>query len=190
MRADARRWTLAAALLLAMPVHAQTQADTLVADSVAPTRLDNYVRDLADPIVAAQAVALGVWDQARNEPQEWGGGVDALGQRSLSRAGGHIVGQSVRHGLAAALGRSTDYRPCGCADVEHRIAYAIVETFVDYDAQGRRRLSTPFLAGTYAGAVAPLAWHPDADLAESLQSATLSLVFSVAGNVIRETLSP
>jgi hypothetical protein len=191
-------WTalaLAAALLLA-PAAARAQTpggartDSVTVDTVPVDRLRAYTRDLADPIVAAQAVALGLYDHARTQPEEWGGGADGLGKRVLSRAGGHIVTQSVRHGMAAALNRSTEYRVCGCAEPERRAAHALFETFTDYDAQGRARLSTPFLAGTYAGALAPLAWHPDADAARALQSGTLALVFAVAGNVIRELLEP
>jgi hypothetical protein len=188
---------LAAGLLLApAPARAQTvpadsaPVDSVRADSAAPDRARAYVHDLADPIVGAQAVALGLWDHVRTQPEEWGGGADALGKRVLSRAGGHVVNQSVRHGLAAALDRTTTYRPCGCVDAEHRIAHALFETFTDYDSGGRARLSTPFLAGAYAGALAPLAWHPDADAAEALQSGTLSLLFAVAGNIVRELMEP
>jgi hypothetical protein len=162
----------------------------VVVDSAAQARLRAYTGDLADPLVAAQALALGLYDHARTQPEEWGGGADALGKRVLSRAGGHVVTQSVRHGMAAVLNRSTEYRVCGCAEPERRAAHALFETFTDYDAQGRARVSTPFLAGTYAGALAPLLWHPDADAARALQSGTLALVFAVAGNVVRELLEP
>lgn len=186
-----------AALLLAAPLQGQTApADTLPADSaraaadsvwvIDEARVDAYLGDLVSVGGAAWFIALGAWDHVRTEPDEWGGGADALAKRVASRAGGHVVGTSVRHGLAAALDRTTEYRPCGCEGAEHKVAYAITETFTDYDAQGRRRLSTPFLAGTYAGALAPVLWHPDADAAEALQSGTLSLLWAVASNIVNE----
>lgn len=186
-----------AAALLAAPLHAQqVPADTARADSAAVAdsvwvidqqRVDAYLGDLVSVGGAAWFVALGLYDHVRTEPDEWGGGADALTKRIASRAGGHVVGTSVRHGLAAALGRTTEYRRCAaCAGPEHRIAYAITETFTDYDEQGRPRLSTPFLAGTYAGALAPVLWHPDADAAEALQSGTLSLLWAVANNIVTE----
>jgi hypothetical protein len=184
-----RGWiALAALLLLPTSLRAQTAAPdtTFPADSVAPDPVRNFVYELADPLALANALALGLYDHARTEPYEWGGGFDAMTQRIASRAGGHVIGTSVRHGLAAALGRTTEYRPCGCDGPERRIAYAITETFTDYDVQGRRRLSTPFLAGTYAGALAPVLWHPDADAAEALQSGTISLVWAIANNILNE----
>lgn len=153
-------------------------------------RVDAYVQDLVDPRVGVTALALGLYDHVRTVPDEWGGGADALTKRVLARAGGHVVSQSVRHGLAAALGRTTRYQVCGCASTDERIVHAIYETLSDRDVQGRRRLSTPTLAGAYAGALAPVIWHPDADAAEALQSGTLSLLFSVIGNVVRELTEP
>ena len=192
-----RRLLIAAALLLAAPLQAQVvPADTLAPDSIRAQadsvwvvdeeRVDAYLNDLASIESVAWFTVLGLWDHVRTEPDEWGGGADALGARIRSRGGGHIVRESVRHGLAAALGRTTEYRPCGCDGPERRIAYAITETFTDYDVQGRRRLSTPFLAGTYAGALAPVLWHPDADAAEALQSGTISLVWAIANNILNE----
>jgi hypothetical protein len=185
------------AVLAAAPLAAQSvPADTAGADSararadsvwvIDEERVDAYLGDLVSVEGAVWTVALGLWDHVRTEPDEWGGGADALGARILSRAGGHLVQESVRHGLAAALGRTTEYRPCGCEGPERRIAYAITETFTDYDARGRRRLSTPFLAGTYAGALAPVLWHPDADAVRALQSGTLSLVWAIANNIVNE----
>jgi hypothetical protein len=192
-----RRLFLAAALLLAGPLQAQAvPADTLAPDSVrAPVdsvwvvdeeRVDAYLGDLVSVESVVWITTLGLLDHVRTEPDEWGGGADALAARILSRSGGHVVRASVRHGLAAALGRTTEYRRCGCDGPERRIAYAITETFTDYDEQGRRRLSTPFLAGTYAGALAPVLWHPDADAAEALQSGTISLVWAIANSIVNE----
>ena len=128
--------------------------------------------ELADPLALANALALGLYDHARTEPYEWGGGMDALTQRIASRAGGHVIGTSVRHGLAAVLGRSTNIEPCrGCASTEDRVAHAIVETFTDRDlATGRRVISEPYLAGTFAGAIAPTLWHPDGNLGDGLKA--------------------
>lgn len=178
---------LAALFLLPAGLRAQTAApDTVPADSsVAPDPVEVFVTDLADPLALANALALGLYDHARTEPYEWGGGLDAMTQRIASRAGGHVIGTSVRHGLAAILDRSTEFEPCrGCASAEDRVSHALVETFTDRDATGRRVVSEPFFAGTYAGAMAPTLWHPDADLVDGVRAGTVSILFTVAGRVI------
>ena len=180
-----RRWILLAALLLPAVLHAQEPAgaDSVAADFADPVR--SFVHDLADPLALANAAALGLYDHVRTEPYEWGGGLDALTQRIASRAGGHVIGTSVRHGLAAVLHRSTEFELCdGCASVEDRVTHAVVETFTDRDATGRRVLSEPFLAGAYAGAMAPTLWHPDADLFDGVRAGTVSILFTVAGRVV------
>ncbi|HEX6037446.1 hypothetical protein [Longimicrobium sp.] len=192
-----RSWTLCAALLLAWtPALAAQSAprDTAAADTVAPPPADPvqvFMYDLVDPVELGSAVALGLYDHVRVDPYEWGGGLDALTQRIASRAGGHIIGTSVRHGVAAALNRSVADEPCGCPDPEDRVAHAFIETFTDRDLRtGRRVFSEPFIAGTYAGALAPTLWHPDADLVDGIKSGTLSIVFNLAGRVIFALLDP
>ncbi|HEY0016086.1 MAG TPA: hypothetical protein VGC13_07190 [Longimicrobium sp.] len=192
-----RRILLAALLLLPAGLRAQAAApDTLSAaaapaDSAARDPVRSFVHELADPLALANALALGLYDHARTEPYEWGGGLDALTQRIASRAGGHVIGTSVRHGLAAVLGRSTDVEPChGCVTAEDRAAHALTETFTDRDASGRRVISEPFLAGTYAGAMAPTLWHPDSNLVDGLKSGTVSVLFTVVSRVLFAVLEP
>ena len=163
-------------------------ARVLWADTARPVRA--FVRDLADPGQAVSALALGLYDHARTEPEQWGGGADALAQRIASRAGGHVVATSVRHGLSSALGRSTEYEACECATAGEKVTHVFVETFTDRDLTGRRVFSEPFVAGTYAGALAPVLWHPDAELMDGLQSGTLSMVFTVAGRILFALLEP
>jgi hypothetical protein len=187
-----RAIALAAMLLPAAGLRAQTvPSDTLPADSIAPDPVRNFMYDLADPLALANALALGLYDHARTEPYEWGGGLDALTQRIASRAGGHVIGTSVRHGLAAALGRSTEVEPCrGCVTAEDRVTHALVETFTDRDLTGRRVISEPYLAGTFAGAMAPTLWNPDSTLGDGLKAGAWSIVFTAAGQVLFALLEP
>ena len=189
-----RRWAAAAVLLLACAPGLRAQAaDSLPADSavVAEDPVRVFMHDLADPVALAGAAALGLYDHARTEPYEWGGGLDALTQRIASRAGGHLVGTSVRHGLAAARGHSVASEPCGCASAEDRINHVFVETFTDRDlGTGRRVFSESFVAGTYAGALAPVLWHPDVDLMDGVRSGTLSVIFTLAGRIALALLEP
>ncbi|HEU4885745.1 MAG TPA: hypothetical protein VFT45_26150 [Longimicrobium sp.] len=187
-----RGWiALAAMLLLPAALRAQTPADSLAADAAPADPVRNFMYDLADPLALANALALGLYDHARTDPYEWGGGMDALTQRIASRAGGHVIGTSVRHGLAAALGRSTDIEPCtGCTSTEDRVTHAIVDTFTDRDDSGRRVISEPYLAGTFAGAIAPTLWHPDGNLGDGVKAGVWSVLFTTAGRVLFAVLEP
>jgi hypothetical protein len=189
---------LAAALLSAPASGLRAQdepADTAAvetarADTAAADPIIDFAYDLADPGAAMSALLLGLYDHARTEPEEWGGGADALGARIASRAGGHVIGTSVRHGVAYWLGRSTKFEDCGCERTEDRVAHVFVETFTDRDRSGRRVFSEPFIAGTYAGALAPALWHPDVTLEDGLRAGTLSIAFTLAGRIFFELLEP
>lgn len=193
-----RRWTVPCAVLLmawAPALRAQSAApDTVARDSVvtAVDPVQAFMYDLVDPVTLGSAAAMGLYDHVRTEPYEWGGGLDALTQRIASRAGGHIIGTSVRHGVAAALNRSVAMEPCGCPESpEDRVAHAFVETFTDRDlTTGRRVFSESFIAGTYAGSLAPTLWHPDVDLVDGLKSGTLSIVFTLAGRALFALVDP
>lgn len=164
--------------------------DTLPAGPAEEDPIIAFAYDLADPGAAVSALLLGLYDHARTEPEEWGGGADALSARIASRAGGHVIGTSVRHGVAYWLGRSTKFEDCGCERTEDRVAHVFVETFTDRDRGGRRVFSEPFIAGTYAGALAPALWHPDVTLEDGVRSGTLSIVFTLAGRIFFELLEP
>ena len=187
-----RGWIALAAMLLLPPaLRAQTAADSLAVDVAPPNPVRSFMYDLADPLALANALVLGVYDHARTSPEEWGGGLDAMTQRIASRGGGHVIGTSVRHGLAAVLGRTTDAEPChGCASTEDRVTHAVLETFTDRDDRNRRVISEPFLAGSFAGAIAPTLWHPDGNLADGVKSGVWSILFTTAGRVLFAVLEP
>lgn len=184
-----RRALLSGALAWAAPALAQEPPAPAPADSAfSADPVRDFVHELADPVSGAVALGMGLYDHLRNEPEEWGRG--ALVQRIASRAGGHVVGTSVRHGVAAALGRSTRYEPCACTSRAERVEHVFVETFTDRDRTGRRVLSEPYLAGTLAGALAPVAWHPDVSLGDGLRGAGLSVALTLASRVLLELVAP
>lgn len=192
-----RAIALAAMLLLPAALRAQTPVpdtpatDSLVAAAAPPDPVRSFVYELADPLALANALVLGLYDHARTEPDEWGGGFDAMTQRIASRAGGHVIGTSVRHGLAAALGRTTDIEPChGCTSTEDRVTHSIIDTFTDRDDTSRRVISEPFLAGTFAGTIAPTLWHPDSNLVDGVKAGVWSILFTTAGRVLFAVLEP
>lgn len=186
-----RAIALAAMLLLPAALRAQTTMDSLAVDVAPPSPVRSFMYDLAEPLALANALAMGLYDHVRTEPDEWGGGLDAMTQRIASRAGGHLIGTSVRHGLAEVLGRTTDIEPCyGCTSTEDRVSHAIVETFTDRNDLNRRVISEPFLAGTFAGAIAPTLWHPDSNLGDGVKAGAWSILFTTAGRVLFAVLEP
>jgi len=153
-----------------------------------PSRMHAYVHDVLGPGAWVGVGSGATLEQVRTDPTQWGTGLGGFGDRLASTAGDLVVQESVRHGLAAALGRSTEYERCGCSAFGPRVSHAFLETFTDRDDAGRREFSVPRVAGAVAGGVAPMLWMPGATVASSAVSAGVSLLLTAAGNVASEYL--
>jgi hypothetical protein len=93
---------------------------------------------------------------------------------------------SVRHGLAALMHRSTEYRRCECQGFGPKVEHALLETFTDRRADGSRALSIPRITAAYAGGFSRMAWEPDRSPGDVARSTTISLGFTAFFNVARE----
>jgi hypothetical protein len=180
--------TVAAALLVGVRGRALAQNGNDDAQWTTRGRVNAYVRDLTGPSALLGTAAATAYDQIRNDPPEWGGGAGGLGKRLASNAGSLVVGETVRHGLALALGRSTWYHRCDCNGFGPRVEHALVETFTDRDRAGHRAVSVPTFAGTLAGSFAQRLWRPGLTNAQAAEQAGTALVFSAAFNVVKELM--
>ena len=147
-------------------------------------RLNNYLHDLAGPGAFIGVIGGGVLGQLRHQNDAVGG----LAGRIGSNATKAVVQTSVRHGLAALMHRSTDYRYhfCECHGFGPRVGHAVVEAFTDRGADGSRALSVPRIAGAYAGAFAGLAWERNRNAGDVMVGTTMSLGFKAVFNIARE----
>lgn len=149
-------------------------------------RVSNYLHDLAGPSALIGVVGGGLLGELRQNHPSFDDGSNGLAQRLASRAGQAAVEVSVRHGLAAAMHRSTDYQPCDCHGFGPRVGHALLETFTDRRDDGTRALSVPRIAGAYAGNFARLAWERNRSAGDAALGGALSLGFSALFNVARE----
>ena len=179
---------LASVRLLAVPGQLSAQDASADAEWSAEGRLHAYVRDLIGPgALVGTAVATAV-DQMRDDPPEWGDGGEGLARRAASNLGRASVEQTVRHGLAVALGRSTRYQRCDCRGLGARVGHAVVETVTDRNRAGERGVSIPRFAGIVAAVLAQPLWRPDVSTDEVVVSVGSTVVFEAAGNAVKEIL--
>jgi hypothetical protein len=151
-------------------------------------RLHAYVRDLVGPGALLGTALATTVDHVRTDPPEWGDDGEGLARRAASNAARLAVEQTVRHGFAIALGRSTRYQRCDCTAFFSRAGHAVVETLTDRDRTGQRAVSVPRFAGIATGALAQTLWRPDVTASEALLSVGGTVVFQAAGNVVKEVL--
>ncbi len=175
-----------AAQVVAPAAAAPAASASAAAHSRGSDRWHAYVHDILGPGAWLGVGAGSALEQAETSPTQWGTGASGFGKRVASTYGDLFVQESVRHGLAAALDRSTNYHRCGCRSFGAKVSNAFVETFTDRDAEGRRQFSEPRVAGAIAGGFAPMLWWPGETAAGAVTATGLSLLFTWAGNVVTE----
>ena len=149
-------------------------------------RLVRYLHDLAGPGAFIGVVGGGLLDQLWSKPSSWGDDADGLARRIGSRASQAAVQVSVRHGLAALMGRSTTYQPGECKGFGPKVEHALLETFTDRRMDGSRAFSIPAVAGAYAGGFTRMAWERGRGPGDIALNTTLSLGFTAVFNIARE----
>jgi hypothetical protein len=147
-----------------------------------------YSYDLFGPSALIGVAAGATLDHLRDEPETWEDNSGGFGRRLASNAGRHVVNQTVRHGLAITLGRTTRYHRCTCTDFTGRVGNAIVETFTDRGRDGNRMISIPRFGGATAGALAENLWLPEADKNEVLLDAVRSVAYGALSNIAKELI--
>lgn len=147
-----------------------------------------YAHDLFGPSALIGVAAGAGLDHLREEPEGWENNSGGFGRRLASNAGRHAVNQTVRHGLAITLGRTTRYHRCECTGFFPRVGHAIVETFTDRGRDGGRMLSIPRFGGAAAGAFAENLWLPEDDKNEVLLDAVRSVAYGALSNIAKEVI--
>jgi len=116
----------------------------------------NYVFDSFGPYAILTAVAGGGIQQAKNNPPEWGGGMQAYRQRVGSTLGINLVATTTRYALAEAFREDTIYYRCECSGFFPRLEHALISTVTTRRGDdGHTAFSFPKLAAPYAGTRLP-----------------------------------
>jgi hypothetical protein len=127
-------------------------------------------------------------DQWMDEPEGWEENADGFGRRLASNAGRHVTNQSVRHGLAIVMGRTTRYHACTCSGFGSRVGHAIMETFADRGRDGKRMISIPRFGGAAAGAFVENVWLPEDDKNDVLLDMGRSVGYAALSNIVKEII--
>lgn len=145
-----------------------------------------FVHDVTGVGALAGIGAGATVDQIRINPPEWGTGAAGFGRRVGSNAGQLLVQESVHHGLAALLGRSTQYVRCACRDFGGRVNSAFQQTYLDVGRDGQRAFSVPRVAGVFAGSYATMLWRPGVTVGSAAVTGATGLLFTFGANVVKE----
>jgi hypothetical protein len=172
--------TVALAAMAATGVSAQTQSQIGVTPETG--RFSAYLHELANPGGLAGVAGGAVLARLRQEDRT------NLAEDLASGTTQRVVGVSVRHGLAAAMHVSTNYRYslCKCRGLGLRVAHALVESFTDRRDDGGRAFAAPRMAESYAESFTGLAWKHDHSVGNVVAGTPLSFGAQALFNIGRE----
>lgn len=115
----------------------------------------------ANPGAFFRAAGTAGLDQNRDEPREWGQGMKGYGRRFADRYATFAIQDTITTATAAALDYDVRYLRCQCTGFFPRTGYAIAQSFVTKNRDGRWRPNIPQWVGGMGGAaIATYGWRP------------------------------
>ncbi len=186
----------ACAAIVGFSAMAQAQP-TLPTGSIAPypgsrseadiVRAVEYRADLIGFVALGRVLWSSSYDQTVQSPEVWPRTAESYGRRLLTRSVQLVTIETVRHGVAAAMGRDPAYVKCGCDGVGPRMGHVFKAVVTDFDMTGQRRVGWPRFAGALAGSLALGQLQPGQGSAETVAFRALTTIGgSVIGNSVKE----
>jgi hypothetical protein len=127
-------------------------------------------------------------DQWRGYPEEWGGGMDAFGQRFASRMGRLAIRNSIRLGTDVALKIDPRYDRCDCSGFLARTGHAWKRVIISRSDSGNEMPAYSNFAGAYITPMITYTWYPVRmdTWGRRLDSGTTHLAWRGVTNMVRE----
>jgi hypothetical protein len=175
----------------AQPTPTPTPAATPNSMYVFPTkgeRFKRYVNSTVGPFrLARTAVSAGL-DQWKDNPEEWGQGMEGYGKRYASGLGRNALQQTITYGLDSALHLDTGFQRSNRDGFFPRLKHALLENVTSRTRSGKRVIAAPRFVGVYTGAViASETWYPERySYKDGLRNGTGTIVVGFGINLIRE----
>ena len=146
------------------------------------------LKNMTGPRALGNRLISAGFDQWRGRPDEWGGGMDAFGQRLASRMGRLVVRNSIRLGTDVAMGIDPRYDRCACSGFLPRAGHAWKRVLVSRSDAGNEMPAYSNFTGAYVTPMITYQWYPDRmnTWDRKLQSGTMYLGWRGVSNMLRE----
>ncbi len=130
--------------------------------------------------------ALGA--QRRDEPPQWGQGMEGFSKRLANRVARSTIRESITAGGSAALGYDVRYVKCQCKGFFPRFGHALAWNFITLNRNGNKVFDAPVIAGAFGSEFIGLTWMPKGyrSPGDAAISASTQLAFGALFNSINE----
>lgn len=147
-----------------------------------------YVESSLGPEGVLGAALSAGFDQWRNSPTDWGGGVRGYSKRWVSDYAESALGDTTKYAVARLLHHDPSFKRCDCAGFGPRLGHAVSSVFRARNREGEWVLSPAVAAGIVSSSLVPAAtWYPyEHGTRDGLKHAGTALVSKVGVRVFRE----
>lgn len=151
-------------------------------------RLRNYLGGLIDGESMLRSAASAGIRQAEGDPDEWGGGARGYGYRFGNAFAQHVIGKTLRYGVAATLHEDNRYFVSAQTGFWRRTKYAIRSTLFARHDNGTQHLSFSRIGGAAGAAFISRAWQPRSSTSagDGASSFGVTMGAEIGINVLRE----
>jgi hypothetical protein len=149
-----------------------------------------FVNDtFLNPRIVGANTLWATFDMSKGEPREWRQGVVGYGMRLGSRQLRSTAGNSIHHGVAAALKLDVRYLNSKSDNTWKRLGNAAFLRFFTKNQNGNYVFDIAGVGGVYAQEMIGTLWMPGQTITGfALRSANQQMVAGIVTNVVREFL--
>lgn len=124
----------------------------------------------------------------RDNPEEWGQGMEGYGRRYGHRLLNRGVESAIGLGVSAALHQDARYFRLPNAPAKRRLLHALSQVAITRTDGGGKTFSAWRWAGNYGGQFVSNTWRPERQrgVGDTMIRGTISLSFDAASNVFKE----
>jgi hypothetical protein len=151
-------------------------------------KFDYYLRKTYGPLAIGRSLSLAGINQWRDDPTEWGQGMEGYGRRFASKFAHHSIRRTIQYGAGIWLHEDPRYFPSQRTGFWPRASYAVAHGFITRKDDGGNRLAYSRLMGVFGGALISRTWHPEESrtVKNGLTNGLISLGWDVGNKIFEE----
>ena len=146
------------------------------------------LRNTVGPQALANRFLIAGWNHLLDDPEEWSGNLDGLGQRFASRMGRLAVRQSIQLSTDIAFGIDPRFDRCNCTGFWPRTLHSWKRVVVSRRDYGGEIIAVSNIAGAFIPPMITDQWQPASEntWSEKWQSGVSFMYMRAGTNMLRE----
>jgi hypothetical protein len=151
-------------------------------------KFDFYLRKTFGLVAIGRSLSLAGINQWRDDPTEWGQGMEGYGRRFASKFGHHTIRRTIQLGAGIWLREDPRYFRSERTGFGPRTSHAVTSVFITRKDDGGSRFAYSRLIAVFGAALISRTWQPEDSrtVKNGLTNGAISLGWDVGNKVFEE----